>query len=143
MEFKKEIFENLLECGVNSRIPELSPGERRMFYDVMEGYGLKKMRAYTRIFRTGVGSGFDEWELRGVCGIIDDFTGRFSMPPCPREDMCRFYTDVLDGRKAEFWEFVRPMGMGKNSCIRRMTNWDFQEWELVGIRSIIEGLCGG
>lgn len=142
MNFKKETFENLLKCGVNSCIPELSLEERKVFYGVLEGYGLKSMRAYTRIFRTGAGSGFDEWELRGVYGIVDDFTARYSMQPCPREEMYRFYTDMLDGRKSEFWDFVRPMGMGKNSCIYRMTNWNFQEWELVGIRNIIEELCG-
>lgn len=143
MDFKKELFENLMECGVNSRIPDMSPNERKFFYDVLERYGLKRERAYTRIFRTGIGSGFEEWELRGIYGIISDFTARHSMQPCPLKEMHRFYSDMLEGRKAKFWEFVQPMGLGKNSCIYRMTNWNFQEWELVGMRSIINGLCKG
>ena len=87
MIFNKETFKNVLEPGVHSRIPELSDEERKVFYEALEGFGLKKNRAYLRMFRTGYGSGFEEWELLGIRGIIRRFCEQEGLTVPKEEDL--------------------------------------------------------
>lgn len=141
MIFNKKVFENVLEAGVNSRIPELTDEERKSFYEALEGFGLKKNRAYLRMFRTGFGSGFEEWELIGIRGIIADFCKVEGLPVPAEEDMCKFYLEDLEGRRSLFQEFVNPLGIGRNCAIYRFKNWNFQEWELMGMRNVINEIC--
>ena len=53
MTLSKEIFENLRIAGPQSSIPALTDEERRFFYEALDEFGLKKKRAYLRIFRSG------------------------------------------------------------------------------------------
>lgn len=141
MRFCIKTFENLLKPGVNSMVPEVSPEERKALYGALNAYGISQSTAYTRIFRGGYGSGFDEWELRGIRGVIADFeqsAGR----PCPAEhDMPRFYLETLEGRRKEFCDYLQGLGMSYVTVIYRFKNWNFKEWELKGIRSIVEEIC--
>lgn len=141
MILSKDNFENLLIAGVNSRIPALNDEERKFFYEALESFGLKKKRAYLRMFRTGFGSGFEEWELVGIRNIITDFCKQEGLPVPAEKDMCKFYLEDLEGRRSQFQEYVNPLGIGKNCAIYRFKNWNFQEWELMGIRNVIDEIC--
>lgn len=141
MIFKKETFKNLLESGVNSLVPELTVEERKIFFEALEYFGLKKNRARLRIFRTGFGSGFEEWELIGIRNIIRSFCEQEGMPVPTEKDLPMFYLEALEGRRSAFQEFVNPLGIGKNCAIYRFKNWNFQEWELMGMREVIERIC--
>lgn len=140
MIFRKETFQNILIPGANSRIPELSVEERVVFYSKLEEYGLKKGRAYSRIFRNGVGSGFDEWELMGIRQAVRQFASEYGIA-CSEEDLPSFYTEKLDGMREAFWGFMNEKGMSRATCIYRFKNWNFQPWELMGVQQIIDELC--
>lgn len=142
MELNKNCFSFMLNAGANTFVYEFSPEEKSKIFDFFSKYGLKRDRLYSRMFRTGYGSGFEEWELRGIKCIIHEFLRQCGdKQELSDEEMMFFYERHLSGMKQKFWDFVRPLGIGKNACINRFRNWNFQDWEIIGVRNLVEELC--
>lgn len=135
----KEKLKELLNPGGNSSIPELSPYERKELVHYLHKYGMTYSRVYNRCFRTGKGSGFDPYEIEGIASVVRRYEEQRLLLPTALEDLPFFY-ERLRLLKTDFCEYMGTQGMGKNACIYRFTNWNFQEWEVRGIRSLIEGL---
>lgn len=136
---EKKRFENLLLPGKNTLISELSEEERKKVYEVFGSHGMTTSRIYLRIFRTGYGSGFSEWEIRGINRIVRDYAEEYGMDISSMSDFSCFY-EKIEG-KQKFWDYMNRLGMGKNSAIYRFKNWNFQDWELVGVESIIDEIA--
>lgn len=141
MELKQEKFENVLVAGRNYSIPDLSVDERNFVFAFFERYGLKRSRVYNRIFRAGHGSGFDEWELCGIRSLIAEFERQQGIRQSSECELSTFYFNRLDGLREKFWNFMACRGMSKATCIFRFKNWNFQEWELCGVRSLLHQVC--
>lgn len=141
MRIKRDLFKNVLRVGPQSCIPQLNDDERKHLYEALESFGMKRKRAYLRIFRIGFGSGFEEWELVGIRNIVSDFCKKEGIPVPTEAELPKFYLETLEGRRSLFQEFVNPLGIGKNAAIYRFKNWNFQEWELAGMRETIDRIC--
>lgn len=125
--------------GVNSPVPELLPEEKSAIYAAFEAQGLTKGTVYNRVFRSGEGSGFDEWELRGILNVVRDFEVANGLPVTGEADLPGFY-DRLQDKSKTFWPYMQALGLGTNSIIYRFKNWNFKPWELKGIRAIIDDM---
>lgn len=141
MKFELKTFENLLEPGVNSRVLDVQGEKRKKLYDYMLRYDMPRSTSYYRIFRSGYGSGFSEWELMGVFGIIRCFCEEKGLKVPSERGMKKFYLVNLDGMREQFCAYMLQRGMSRTTVIYRFKNWNFKPWEMRGIRSIISELC--
>ena len=116
-------------------------GQQKMY--VREQFmkaGMTSYRFYNRCLCTGPGSGFEEWEVMGIYGCIDRFCKEQGLPFV--EDKSTFYDIACEGRREAFWNFMQPLGMSKVTVINRFKKWNFYEWELVGVRAVVEQIVG-
>ena len=132
---KKERFENILSSSLKSNEIYFSLSEKKEIYDVFSSHGMTYSRVYNRFFRVGYGSGFDQWEILGIKNLVHNYEKENGLSLSAENDFPTFY-DRLDS-KQNFWDYMSKYGMGKNSTIYRFKNWNFQEWELLGIKHII------
>lgn len=135
----KEKLKELLNPGANSSDFDLSSYERGELRHYLRKYGMTDGRIYNRCFRSGKGSGFEPFEIEGIASLVKQFEARHGLIPTALEDLPFFY-DRLYLLKTDFCTFMGQHGMGKNACIYRFSNWNFQEWEVRGIRSILGDL---
>lgn len=137
----KEKLKELIIPGANSSVPPLSSYERSRLTIYLGRYGMTASRVYNRCFRRGKGSGFEPFEVVGIAVLVRQFEEEHLLLPTALEDLPFFY-ERLYLLKTEFCLFMGKHGMGKNACIYRFSNWNFQEWEVRGIRSLIESYDG-
>lgn len=138
MKIQRGQLETLLNPGNLTRRPTLGKKERTYVRDCFRRYGLSKDRFYYRYGRLGPGSGFEEWELEGIRGLIDAFCKEHGLAPVADEEKRRFYVAYCEGHREALWLFMQERGMGKNATIKRFRKWDFAEWELMGVRAVVE-----
>lgn len=134
----KQFLKNLLNPGVNSSNLGGTPEVRARVREFMAQYGMTESRVYTRMLRTGYGSGFDKWELQGIRSIIKEYAALVGMDEVTEADYPTFYDRIP--RKEDFWAYMNERGMGKNTVIYRFHEFNFQEWELVGMTELINKL---
>ena len=134
-------FENVLNPGADSRDLQLNAEQRKALYEQLERYGMPRSTAYNRIFREGNASGFEDWEILGIRKVVQDFCTAHNLPLPEEKELPSFYQEKLDGHREKLWLYMGPLGLSKVTCLYRFKLWDFKEWELKGIRSIIDELC--
>lgn len=134
----KTFLRKLLEPGVNSSNLGGTPEVRARVRELMSQYGMSESMVYTRMLRTGYGSGFDKWELQGIRSIIAEYAALSGMGEVTEADYPTFYDRIP--RKEDFWTFMGERGMGKNACIYRFHEFNFKEWELMGAEVLINQL---
>lgn len=140
MKVENDKLINLLNTGASSRISDFSTEERKAIYDEMNRYGMNQKCAYYRFFCRFPGTGFEEWELRGIRQVIADFISQQGMRPLNEGELCRFYEEMPYGKRQVFWEYIGVLGISKSTCIYRMKEWNFKPWEFVGVRNIFANL---
>ena len=134
-------FEKVLNPGADSRDFNFDAEQRKALYEQLERYGMPRSTAYNRIFREGNASGFEDWEILGIRKVVQDFCTAHNLPLPKEKKLSSFYQKDLEGYRADLWAYMQPLGLSKVTCLYRFKLWDFKEWELKGIRSIIEELC--
>lgn len=134
----KQFLRNLLNPRVNSSNLGGTPEVRTRVRELMTQHGMSDGTVYTRMLRTGYGSGFDKWELQGIRSIIAEYAALAGMGEVQEVDYPTFY-DRLP-KKEDFWAFMGERGMGKNACIYRFREFNFKEWELMGAAALINKL---
>lgn len=142
MNIQREQLQVLLNSGNITRRPNLGKKEKTYVRDVFRSMGLSKDRFYYRCGRVGPGSGFEEWEVIGIHGCIELFCEERNLV-CPTDaEKHRFYGTYCEGYREALWLFMQERGMGKNATIKRFRKWNFAEWELVGVRAVVEQIVG-
>ena len=142
MRIERNQLNYLVDSGNLTRHLPLT-GQQKMY--VREQFmqaGMTSYRFYNRCLCTGPGSGFDEWEIMGVNACIDKFCREQGLPFVEDDEKGKFYDIVCEGRREAFWNFMQPLGMSKVTVINRFKRWNFYEWELRGVSSIVEQICG-
>lgn len=142
MEIAREKLEKLLNPGNLTRRISLPKKECTYVRDCFQKMGLSRDKFYHRCGRVGPGSGFEEWEITGIYGCIELFCEERNLV-CPTDaEKHRFYGTYCEGHREALWLFMQERGMGKNATIKRFRKWNFAEWELVGVRDVVEQIVG-
>lgn len=129
---QKRKFENLINSRGSSTSADFQVEEKERIFSVMENYGMSRGTAYNRFFRDG----FRPWEVIGVSNLIYGYIKEKELSAELNNDLPRFY-ELLE-KKSEFKEYANTLGMGVNTALTRFSGWTFKEWEIVGIKAIID-----
>lgn len=129
---KKSYFTKIFNGRGRSTSSDFSVKEKEMLFSFFENHGMKRSTAYNRFFRDG----FKDWELNGVECCIKDFCISNEIP-CP-SDMRSFFRTT--DRKELFVSYIGNMGMSRSTVYKRFKNFSFKDWEIVGIRTLIDRL---
>lgn len=74
---------------------------------------------------------FDEWELKGVEGMIREFD------PDYRGEAKDYFAEARD--KSLFIQYmVEKGGMGKTTCYQRFKIFNFKKWEVTGLEKMFD-----
>lgn len=141
MKIERNQLKNLLNSGNLTRVPQLNREQKAFVREQFMQNGMSSYRYYNRCGSTGDGSGFDEWEIRGINGCIDDFCREHKLPLFPDEEKRDFYPSIK-GYKNDFAAYMHDMGMCKVTLLNRFEHWNFFPWELRGVRAIVEQIVG-
>lgn len=129
---KKSYFTKILNGRGCSTSSDFSVKEKEMLFSFFENHGMKRGTAYNRFFRDG----FKSWELDGVERCIKDccMSNEIPLP----SDMRSFFRNT--DRKELFVSYMGNMGMSRPTVYKRFKNFSFKDWEIVGIRTLIDRL---
>ncbi len=129
---RKLYFAKILNGRGHSKSSDFSVKEKEKLFSFFEGYGMKRGTVYNRFFRDG----FKEWELSGVESCINDYCHSNGIEP--PADMRTFFRE--SERKEMFISYMSKMGMSRPTVRKRFAAWSFKEWELSGVRNLIDRL---
>ncbi len=129
---------------------DLTPNQKIFLWEVMARHGAKQGFSYDRFFVKG----FFRWELMGITNIKHDFIRAHVdelFPEHSTEDIEKEITRIdsvggefyrLLGRsyglKKKFHAYISELGMSITTSLKRFSVDDWEDFERVGIRAIIE-----
>lgn len=153
----KDIFNILLIPHKHLKSNDLTADQKKLLYSIMMKHGASYSFGYDRFFKEG----FEKWEMLGINTVKKNFLQLHDKEianaiPEDGSDNDRGYAAVLElnsDTKGGFWktlsqvyalksvfrEYMFKLGMLSGVTImKRFKNDDWKDWELIGIKKIIE-----
>lgn len=144
------IADKLSQPRMHLNSDDLTPNQKSFLWEVMARHGAKQGFSYDRFFEKG----FFRWELIGITAIKHDFIRahiKEIFPEQEPEDIEKVVAeiDVVDGEfyrmlgrsfglKKKFHAYISELGMSTTTSLKRFSADDWEEFERIGIRAIIE-----
>lgn len=108
------------------------PADRKVhfgFCEFLKGFGAS---FYTMRDRIIYGTTtFDEWELKGVDGMMREYA------PDYNGLLCDYFDTLTRDERGKFVAYmIEKGGMGKTSCYARFRTFNFAPWEMRGLLAL-------
>lgn len=152
----KKIVEKILSGRV-LEAKDMTAEEKKLLYAHMATYGLPMSTCYHRFFEIG----FAQWEIMGISHIREEFLVSnkccvddngtedegsrgygYVLTLDPSYDDSQFYSMVSDLKiGVKLCDYMAERGMASQTTVRtRFKANDWKEWELRGIKNILDEL---
>lgn len=89
-----------------------------------------KGMSYSTYFYRFTRDGFKPWEYEGIITIIHQFNPEYDGKPS------LFWDSLI--KKKPFFEYMESKGMSRGTAYTRFRDFNFKDFELVGIKKIME-----
>lgn len=139
---KKGFFDKVFLPGGTMKPSDFRGTERMQFLSVMEEeYGYNRNALRSRLFYRG----FDEWMIKGIDHIKDEFAVTNPDLADWREEKDKSYFELVKqeyGRLMNFSQFLRERGLlCYRTTMRRFEQDDWKPWERIGMQKILTDYC--